>query len=210
MSEIEFRSAEVADVNYKQRLIELIVMPYEQPTRIYTPERSFEEVVSRGAFDGVEKRTSQIKVNLDHERGVSNTVGRTVALHPSRTDGLVAEVKIFKAHPFGDLTLEQADERSLGASAGFRLLEDPATGKVKPDAEVWEGRDSRRLNHLFLHHIAMTPEPAYAGAEVLSVRAAVTPQELVGARATPNLDRLEIDRLKRLCADLDSRYGLTR
>jgi HK97 family phage prohead protease len=209
MSELEFRSAEVADVNYKQRMIELIVMPYEQPTMIHTPARSFEEVVSRGAFDGVEKRTSQVKVNLDHQVQVLSTIGRAVALHPARPEGLVAELKISRT-PAGNDALELAADGSLGASAGFRLLQDPATGKVKPDAEVWETQTRRRLNHLFLHHVAMTPDPAYAGAEVLSVRTAEAPQDGPGRDATPNLDRLELERQRALYAELDSRYGLTR
>jgi hypothetical protein len=208
MSELEFRSAQVADVNYPNRLIELIVMPYEQPTSVAYHDRLIEEVVSRGAFDGVEKRTSQIRVNLDHRVQVEKTIGRAVALHPSRAEGLVAELRISRTQA-GDDALELAADGSLGASAGFMLLAGD-DGKPKPGAEVWETRSRRRLNHLFLHHVAMTPDPAYMGAEVLSVRTADTPHEPEGHDATPNLDRLELDRFRRLQADLDARYGLTR
>jgi phage head maturation protease len=207
MSEIEYRSALIGDVNWPKRMIELIVMPYESPTVINDRGRTFEEIVSRTAFQGVEERTSQIKLNLDHRRETASTVGRAVALHPSRHEGLVAEVKIFKSHPMGDATLELASEESLGASAGFTLLMDKQTGKAKQDAEVWETTTRRRLNHLFLDHIAMTPDPAYTDAKVLAVRTApVTPQEPQGGVSTPNLDRLRLAALLEREAALNSRW----
>jgi HK97 family phage prohead protease len=205
MNEIEYRAATVAEVSWPKRTIELVVMPYESPARISEHGRTFEEIVSRGAFEGVEERTSQIKLNLDHERRMASTVGRAVALHPSRQEGLVAEVKIFKSHPMGDATLELAEEDSLGASAGFKLLVDKQTGKVKDGAEVWETRERRRLNHLWLDHIAVTTTPAYADAKVLAVRdASGTP---AGDDATPNLDSLQLAEFRRLEAALDRRYG---
>jgi phage head maturation protease len=190
-NELEYRTAAIGEVNWPKRMIELIVMPYETTTTVAHHGKMIEEIVSRSAFDGVEERTSQIKLNLDHRRETASTVGRAVALHPSRQEGLVAEVKIFKTHPMGDATLELAEEDSLGASAGFYLL--TKNGEVVPDAEVWETRSRRRLNKLFLDHIAMTPDPAYPTAKVLAVRdASETPQEAPGRVATPNLDRLRL------------------
>ena len=203
-SEIEFRSAELVDVSYPKRQIDLIVMPYETETMIHEPGRSYTEIVSRGAFDGVETRTSQIKVNVDHRVSVEGTIGKTVALHPSRQEGLVAELKIFRG-PAGDHALEVASESSLGASAGFSLLRDQTTGRVWPDAETWEGRDRRRLNRLRLHHIALTPDPAYETAQVLAVRQ-VGNGGLTGVVLTPNFDQLRLEELERLAAEIDSRY----
>jgi HK97 family phage prohead protease len=211
MTEIEFRSATVTDVNWPNRTIELVVMPYEQVAQIVTSTRVFDEIVTRGAFDGVEKRASKVKLNMDHRLDLPSTIGRTVELHPSRDEGLVAEVKIFRNHALGDLLLEQAAEDSLGASAGFTLLRDDATGKAKAGAEGWETRSRRRLNHLFLDHIAATPTPAYEGARVLSVRD--TPgsrQEAAGAVARPNLDRIKLEHWKAQAAELDSRYSSVR
>lgn len=213
MIEIERRTAQVADVNFPKRQIELIVMPYESPTTINGPTRSFTEVVSRGAFDGVDLRTSRIRVNRDHV--ISDVVGKAVALHPSRSEGLVADLQIFTTDR-GEETLILADQGGLDASAGFGLLRSNGrTGPVVPDAEVWESRTQRRLNHLFLHHIAMTPDGAYEDARVLAVRdASVRPQEprtgdgTLGA--TPNLARMRLDEFRALKGNLDRRYGLTR
>lgn len=205
-AEIEVRSSQLANVDYPKRTIELIVMPYETETTVIHHGRPVTEVVTRGAYDGVQKRTSMIKVNRGHQ--TDRVVGRTLALHPSRDEGLVAEVRISRTE-LGEETLILADDGILDASAGFMLMRE--NGKVKPDAEVWEARDRRRLNHLFLDHIAMTPDPAYPDARVLAVRAAHEPpggQETPGG--TPNLDRLELNRYEALYADIDRRYGLAR
>jgi HK97 family phage prohead protease len=208
--EVEFRQAEIAAINYPKRTIELIVMPYEKETaNAVVNGRPVTEIVSRGAFDGVEQRTSQIRVNRDHN--ISDVVGKTIALHPSREEGLIAELRIF-THERGEETLILADEGGLDASAGFALMRKGGmTGPIVPRAEVWETRDRRRLNHLFLHHIAMTPDPAYEDARVLAVRAAVSVQDAPEAvEATPNLDRLQVERWRAQMADLDRRYPSQR
>ena len=56
----------------------------------------------RGAFDGIQRRPNRIKVNRDHN--LERTVGKAVAFHPSRDEGLVAEVKISRTL-LGDETL---------------------------------------------------------------------------------------------------------
>jgi HK97 family phage prohead protease len=206
-TEVERRDSQLVDVDFPKRLIELIVMPYESPTTINHHGKTITEIVSRGAYDGVEKRAGQIKVNRGHV--IDNVVGKTVALHPSRMEGLVAEIRISRTD-LGEDTLVLANDGILDASAGFVLMRE--NGKVKPDAEVWENRDTRRLNHLFLHHIAMTPDPAYQDARVLAVRKAEgqAPAGDETGRATPNRDRMELERYKALAADLDRRYGLAR
>jgi HK97 family phage prohead protease len=202
--EIEIRSSQVAEVNYPKRTIELVVMPYETEAQIVERGHAFTEIVTRGAFDGVQKRTSMIKVNRGHE--IDRVVGRTVALHPSRDEGLVAEVRISRTD-LGEETLILADDGILDASAGFMLMRE--NGKVKDQAEVWETKERRRLNHLYLDHIAMTPDPAYPDARVLAVRTGQE-QEQVVVTGTPNRDLLELDRLRELYADMDRRYGLSR
>jgi phage head maturation protease len=210
MSEIEFRSSQLADVNYPKRLIELVVMPYEsEAEEAEVRGRAVTEIVSRGAFNGVEKRTSQVKVNRGHQ--LDRVVGRAVALHPSRVEGLVAELRISRTD-LGEETLILAEDGLLDASAGFALMRKHGrTGPVIPDAEVWENRNRRRLNHLFLDHIAMVPDPAYQDARVLTVRAhhnAPEPPETVEGK--PNFDRLRLDELRAQMAVLDNRYSVGR
>jgi HK97 family phage prohead protease len=189
--QLEYRQATVVGTSFPDRTIELIVMPYETETVADYKGRMIREIVHPGAFDGIERRANRIRVNRDHD--VTRTVGRAVRLHPSRTEGLVAELRIAKT-PLGDETLELADEEILDASAGFLPM---------PGGERWESRDMRHLDRLWLGHIAMTPEPAYQDARVLSVRSQ-TLTEPPGPIRTPNIEQVyawraqdDYDRLSR-------------
>ena len=186
MAELEIRSAQMTGVRFADRIIELVVMPYETEALVRHEGRMIREIVSRGAFDGIERRANRIRVNRDHN--VERTIGRAVTFHPDRDEGLIGEVRIART-PLGDETLELADEGVLDASAGFMGM---------PGGESWhERRTLRRWHKIWLAHIAMTPDPAYAGAHVLAVRSSSTPadppREIV---ATPNLDEVRSWRLR--------------
>jgi HK97 family phage prohead protease len=201
---IEIRSGDgfqVADVDFPKRVVTVLAMPYERPTTI---GGQFIEVVSRGAFDGIEKRTSQIRANRDHSW--DKPVGKIVGLHPSRKEGLVAEVKISRT-TVGQDTLELCEDDVLSASAGFGLLRRD-DGRVWEDAEVWErNRAVRRLNRLWLDHLAFVPNPAYPDAAVISVRQAATaPQEAPGGDVTPNRDQFSFRRLQAEYEALNARW----
>jgi phage head maturation protease len=187
--EIETRTAQVQTVSFPQRTIELVVMPYEREEEVEFHGRLITEVVSRGAFDGIQRRGDRrVKVNRGHHLDLA--VGAVNRFDPNRDEGLVAEVYISRTE-LGDETLTLADDGILDASAGFGPLTETRNGRrqPKPGWEVWEGRSRRRLNHLWLDHIAMTPDPAYRDAKVLAVRAAA--DVLAGAREpTPNLDQV--------------------
>lgn len=210
-SDIETRNGagqQVAEVNFPKRIVTVVAMPYESPAVVDYRGKSVTEIVSRSAFDGVEKRTGMIKAFRDHH--YQGVVGKIVGLHPSRSEGLVSEVKIFPT-PLGEETLTLCDEGGLDASVGFGLLKQP-DGRVYPDAEVWDrSRSVRRLNRLFLDHLALVPDPAYPGAVVLDVRTAAgrtqdPPDGLAAAGVTPNLDRLALDALRAQMAALDERW----
>lgn len=201
--EVEFRSSEVVGVSFPKRTIELVVMPYEQEAVIEYRGRPVTEICSRGAYDGVQLRTSRIKVNREHN--FSSLCGKAVALHPSNEDGLVAELRMAPT-PLGEESLVLADEGILDASAGFGLLRsENGVGPVVPNAEVWETRSRRRLNHLHLDHIALTASPAYDGAHVLAVRnLAADP----APSPTPNRDRLWLEEQQARMREIDLRYGV--
>jgi HK97 family phage prohead protease len=181
--ELWFRAAQQVGVSFPDRTIELIVMPYETETLVQHKGRTITELVARGAFDGIERRANRVRVNRDHD--VTRTIGRAIKFHPSRTEGLVAELRIAQT-ALGDETLALADEEILDASAGFLPL---------PGGEQWETRSRLRLTKLWLGHIAMTPIPAYETAKVLAVRhtGADTQEEAV---PTPNLDQIRAWRLE--------------
>ena len=176
--QLRFRTATQLGVSFPKRTIELIVMPYESEALVDHPTdkgRMIFEIVSRGAFDGIERRANRIRVNRDHM--LERTVGRAFAFHPSREEGLVAELRIAQTE-LGDETLALADEECLDASAGYLPM---------PGGELWEGRNRCRITKGWLGHIALTPDPAYEGARVLAVRNAAEPRSGEPA-ATPNLD----------------------
>lgn len=188
---MEIRSAQVVEVRYPQRIIELIAMPYEELTVVEHPVgsgRLIREICSRGAYDGVERRANRVKVNRDHD--LARTCGRAVALHPSREVGLVAELRIAQT-PLGDETLALAEDEILDASAGF--LPFPNGG------EEWlEQRSLRRLHRCWLGHIALVPDPAYEGANVLALRSASESHRSpeTPRAPTPNLDLIRQWRLE--------------
>jgi HK97 family phage prohead protease len=156
--EIEWRAATQLGVSFPKRQIELVVMPYETEAQIVYKGRPIREIVTRGAFEGLDASHRRVPVNRGHN--IDQVVGKAIAFHPSRAEGLVAELQIAKTAG-GDETLELADEGLLDASAGFGV----------PDGgESWPERGLRRLTRLWLDHIAMVPDPAYKTSNVLAVR----------------------------------------
>ena len=183
---------QVTGVNFPKRLIELIVAPYDEKTIVHQPYGyPVVESYCRGAFDGIQRRPNRIKVNRDHK--FERTIGKAVALYPSREEGLVAELKIARTD-LGDETLALAEEEILDASAGFLPM---------PDGEEWNrARTEVKIRKAWLGHIALVPEGAYEGARVLAVRNAAKPEERT---ATPNLDLIRSWRLTEEFERLSSR-----
>ena len=170
---VELRSSNVAGVNFAQRTIEVIAVPYDEPAPVEYRGELWNESFARGAFDGIEQWPNPIRANRDHDK--RRTVGKIVNFWPSRQEGLVASVRIAKTE-LGDETLALADEDCLGASVGF------AVGAK--DQELNRANRSRRIKTAHLDHLAFVPDPAYVGAGVLSVRGAGV------LTATPALDEL--------------------
>lgn len=178
---IEFRDSSVTGVNFAQRIIELIVVPYEETALVEYRGEMWNEVFLRGAYDGIEKRPGRVRGNRDHDD--KRLVGKAIKFWPSRQEGLVAEVRISQT-PLGDETLALANDDVLGVSAGFA-----ARGR---DQEFERRTMTRRIKKAFLDHIAFVPSPAYAGAGVLAVRSGVQPASVAEMPPieTPNLDEL--------------------
>ena len=171
---VEFRTVSEMGVRWPERVIEMVVMPYDTDGGALVHGRPVVESCAPGAFDGCERRANRVKVNRDHDP--LRTVGRASSLHPSNAEGLVAQLRIAKT-PLGDETLALVDDQSLEASVGFAVMR---------GGETWlEQRSRRRLTRCFLDHIALVPEGAYEG-RVLDVRSA--PIEAEPRVATPNLD----------------------
>lgn len=176
MTDIEYRKASNVEVRHAQRIIDLIAVPYNEPTEVMRRGKWVTESVDPQAFAAV---TGSVTVNRAHD--LENPLGRVLAFHPGDPRGLRTELRISKTAAGNDV-LELADDGLLSASVGFR----PITEEWNPD------RTAVKVTRAQLVHIALTGDPAYAGAKVLAVRTADDPPTRV---ATPNLDRLRLEML---------------
>lgn len=178
---VELRTAALSEVDYPARLIELVAVPWDEWAPVEVPAGSgklIEESFAPGAFGAIEKRLGRARflVNLDHDP--DRWVGRVVGLDPKDARGMLAELQIRRT-PEGDQVLVDAADGMYAASVGFASL---------PTGQQWTAnRTRRRITTAYLDHIALTPQPAYASAGVVSVRSA--PRS-----STPNLDRVLAER----------------
>lgn len=158
-SEVELRSANITGVDAKQRIIDLVAVPWEQEAEVFVRGEMWREMFVRGAFDGIEEHAGRVRVNREHRMG--DTVGKVIRFS-NETDGLHASVKIANTER-GDETLALAEEDMISASVGFRI-------KKPSDVQINNRTRVRRVVRAFLDHLAMVEAPAYAGAQVLGVR----------------------------------------
>lgn len=192
--EVRAATTEVADVNVSDRVITVIAVPYDEPAKIGYRGSIWTEMFSRGAFDGIEKRPQRVRVNREHVIG--DTIGKAITFHPSREEGLVAELRIAKTLR-GDETLALAEDDCLSSSIGFSLA-------APSDQLLDRATMTRRINRAWLDHIALVESPAYAGSDVLDVRDAVKAMEDMRAPlATPVLDDFLTDPLIRRALGLE-------
>lgn len=157
---VEFRSAEVADLNVDQRIVTVIVAPYEQPTQVMWRGEVWSEQFERSAWDSLKNmRPDRVRANRAHNRTM--TCGRAVKFRTNDSRGLISEIRMAKT-TLGDDTLELCREGCLSVSAGFAAL--------PQDQIIDRSTKSRRVKSAFLDHISFVEDPAYPGAEVLQVR----------------------------------------
>jgi len=188
---IEFRKAHTGAVDFVHRTIEVRVMPYNEEVEVEAGGKLVRERVDPGALKDIDPQSRRITVNRDHDYG--RTIGRVTELREEPA-GAVGVMKISNT-PLGDETLQLADDRVLGASVAMAV--------ARSGMEVRNGL--RRIFRIdMLDHVALLPNPAYAGAEVLDVREAAPPQDL----AMPNLeDVLSIDGMYDLLRGANVRHG---
>ena len=172
---IEERSAEFANVNFAKRIIEVVAVPYEEEATVMYRGAVWREVFTRGAFDGLEKRPGRVRANREHDP--TRIVGKVVAAHPSRTEGLVTEIRCSQTL-LGDETLQLAADDCLSASVGFAA---GGAGQTLLNGV-------RRIRQAFLDHVAFVQSPAYSGSDVLAVRMATQHIPELPPLNTPGVD----------------------
>lgn len=175
--QVEFRKAQTGAVDFAQRTIEVRVVPYNQEADVAFQGKMIREQVEPGAFRNIDPNATRITVNRDHQ--YERTVGLLTDLR-DEPSGAVGVAKISDT-PLGDETLQLAHDQVLGASVGMMV--------APSGMEMRNGL--RRIFHVAaLDHVALLPNPAYPGAEVLAVREAPPPVDVV----MPNLEEvLSID-----------------
>lgn len=163
----ERAAASVDNVNFDERIISIIAVPWEQSTRVDYRGEVWNEIFTRGSFDGIENRQRRIPVTsvtdnlVSHEGG--RLVGKVFKAFPAHQDGLGLDLKISKTVS-GDETLQLAIDDALSPSVGFM---------ARPSDHRLDRRTmTRRINRAFLDHLSLVPQPAYVGAKILGVREA--------------------------------------
>ena len=184
------RSAVVAEVKPKQRLIELIAVPYEQEAEIAWRGEMWREVFSRSAFNGLQDHAGRVPVNREHDRLFQ--VGKVVRFDPQHPEGLFTRVQIARTER-GDDTLALAEDDMVSASVGYYV-------KSPRDVQLDKRTMHRRVNRAFLEHLALVGDPAYDNARVLAVRSP-EPDLRPPLPATPLLDTFLDDDVLRWARD---------
>ena len=182
---IETRSAKVDNVDFGQRIVTVIAVPYEQPAEIVYRQEVWNEVFTRTAFNGLETRQGRIPVNREHN--TEALVGKVVESQPYHEDGLLTEIRISRTER-GDETLELLSDDILSASAGF-MVKDPRRDQILNRSDM-----TRRINRAFLDHVALVGVPAYEGAKVLALRNSDdSPEAQLSPLSTPRIDEYYSD-----------------
>ena len=190
---VEARAANVDRVDFAERIITVIAVPYEQSTQVEYRGETWNEVFSRSAFNGLETRQRSIPVSavlrapsFDHAGG--HLVGKVKEAFPGHAEGLLLNTRISKT-PAGDEMLQLTADGALSPSVGFMTR--------GSDHQLDRRAMTRRINRAFLDHLSFVPQPAYAGAKVLGIRdagPAVLARELPQL-VTPSLDEYFADPL---------------
>jgi HK97 family phage prohead protease len=184
VSEILTRSdGTFTEINFAERLIDLIAVPWGQTARVFWRGDFWDEVFERGAFRDIRNSAGRVRVNREHRKG--DTVGKVVEFDPDDDRGLFARIKVARG-PKGDELLHLAADDMVSASIGYRT-NNPS------DVVLNKETRTRRVVTAFLDHLGMVEDPAYEGARVLAVRKDDVPGIEVAAGplpATPVLDEM--------------------
>lgn len=151
----------ITDVNQRQRLVDLIAVPWDQEADVHWRGDMWRESFQRGAFDGIEEHAGRVRANREHVKG--DTVGRAVMFDPSHPVGLLTRLKIV-ASARGDETLALAEEDMISASIGYYF-------KAPSDVVLNKRTMTRRVTRAFLDHLGLVESPTWTDARVLAVRA---------------------------------------
>jgi HK97 family phage prohead protease len=176
---VEIRSSTLTNVDFSERLIQLLVVPYNEEAVVEYRGKVLVETVAPGAFDGIETRGEHVSANRDHQ--YERTFGKVRSYHTGDLAGLIADVYASDT-PLGDETLRLAADEVLKPSVGMLVR--------NSDQIIRNGK--RKIKRAFLDHVSLVPNPAYRGAGVLAVRQEqrLPAEQQAPPAPTPNLDKV--------------------
>ena len=176
---VEIRSATLTSVDFEERVIEILAVPYDEEAVVPYAGQMLVETVAPGAFDGIETRAEHVSANRDHN--YERTFGKVVSYRTDDPAGLRATIYVSDT-PLGSETLRLAADGVLKPSVGMLFR--------RSDQVLKKG--SRRIKRAFLDHVSLVPNPAYRGAGVLAVRQerGLPVEEQPPPAPTPNLDKV--------------------
>lgn len=173
--QVEIRNASLGGIDFAERVIEVIAVPYDQEAVVDYRGETVRESFAPNAFDGIDTRNDHVTANREHD--YSRTFGKVVEWRSGDPRGLIARIKVSDT-ALGDETLRLAADGVLKPSVGF----------------VARPRDSilrnglRRVVRAFMDHLSLVPNPAYMGADVLAVRQGQQQKEQGQPAPTPKLN----------------------
>lgn len=202
-TQVETRSAAMSidGVDFGQRIITVLAVPYEQPTKVPFQQGVWNEVFSRSAFNGIEARAQRVPATAvfeipapDHRGG--RLVGRVIRADSHDSAGLITDVKISETD-LGTELLQLARDDALSASIGF-MVKNPYR-----DQELNRQNLTRRINKAFLDHLAFVGQPAYEGTRILAMRAEDQRSEsqMPAFASTPKMDQYLNDPILRWASE---------
>lgn len=176
---VEIRSATLTGVDFDERIIEVLAVPYNEEAAVAYAGQMLVETVAPGAFDGIETRGDHVSANRDHN--YERTFGKVVSYRTDDPAGLRATIYVSDTE-LGNETLRLAADGVLKPSIGMLVR--------RSDQVLKKG--SRRVKRAFLDHVSLLPNPAYRGAGVLAVRQEqrLPAEQQAPLAPTPNLDKV--------------------
>jgi HK97 family phage prohead protease len=180
------------------RTVDVRVVPYGVSAEVSDDGRTFyREEWAAGAFDDQLVAGHRLKVllNFEHQRGISNIVGKGVELR-SMPDGLHGTFRMSETQD-GDKALELVRDGILDSVS----LE----AYAKKSVRTAEGVVRRVKAHLY--NVALCRTPAFADAKVLAVREDIEPEVVWDEDLLPvRMDSGLVERLRAQGITLPDRY----
>jgi HK97 family phage prohead protease len=142
------------------RTLDLMVVPYNKPTKVNDGGPDYYEEWLPGVFGRQIKAPNRVWVNVEHARGFRDVVGKGIAFE-ERTDGFYGTVRLDEG-PDGDKALRFIND---GAMAGISLEATPVKQTTNSEGVVQRVKAT-------LRNLALCRNPAFVDATVLAVREA--------------------------------------